>query len=179
MPSDGSRETALESDANRLAACARCHRTGALEYSQRGSPEGVTECPAVPRCRGRRAALVPGRAGGASAGRSRQVASVTPESARRFDAVECEKIKRTYLLQLACGRRLPETVGEVVEPCLIFILEVKQSAYRILPALRSGSGGPAAVGTAPAPAVAVPCGAPDNAVVAVRWSKPWSLSTVT
>ena len=42
-----------------------------------------------------------------------------------------------------------------------------------------GSGGPAAVGNAPAPAVAVPCGAPDNAVVAVRWSKPWSLSTVT
>ena len=49
------------------------------------------------------------------------------------------KIKRTYLLQLACGRRLPETVGEVVEPCLIFILEVKQCAYRILPALRSGA----------------------------------------
>ena len=42
-----------------------------------------------------------------------------------------------------------------------------------------GSGGPAVVGNAPAPAVAVPCGAPDNAVVAVRWSKPWSLSTVT
>ena len=83
-----------------------------------------------------------GGAGSASAGRSRQVDSVTPESARRFDAVECGKIKRTYLLQLACGRRLPETVGEVVEPCLIFILEVKQSAYRILPALRSGAAVP-------------------------------------
>ena len=91
---------------------------------------------------GEQRSCLAGRAGGASAGRSRQVASVTPESARRFDAVECEKIKRTYLLQLACGRRLPETVGEVVEPCLILILEVKQSAYRILPALRSGAAVP-------------------------------------
>ena len=101
----------------------------------------------VPRkCRGavvgEQRSCLAGRAGGASAGRSRQVASVTPESARQFDAVECGKIKRTYLLQLVCGRRLPETVGEVVEPCLIFILEVKQSAYRILPALRSGAAVP-------------------------------------
>ena len=44
-----------------------------------------------------------------------------------------------YLLQLACGRGLRETVGKVVEPCLILILEVEQSAYRILPALRAGS----------------------------------------
>ena len=88
---------------------------------------------------GEQRSCLAGRTGSASAGRSRQVASVTPESARRFDAVECGKIKPTYLLQLACGCRLPETVGEVVEPCLIFILEVKQSAYRILPALRSGA----------------------------------------
>ena len=40
-----------------------------------------------------------------------------------------------------------------------------------------GIGGPAVVGNAAA--VAVPCGALDNAVAAVRWSKPWSLRTVT
>ena len=117
VPSDGSRETALEA-----------------------TPTGLR------RVRGdierRRGSCWPARAGGASAGRSRPVASVTPESARRFDAVERGKIKRTYLLQLVCGRRLSETVGEVVEPCLIFILEVKQSAYRILPALRPGAAVP-------------------------------------
>ena len=91
---------------------------------------------------GEQRSCLAGRAGGANAGRSRQVASVTPESARRFDAVECGKIKRTYLLQLVCGRRLAETVGEVVEPCLTLILQVKQSAYRILPALRSGAAVP-------------------------------------
>ena len=66
-----------------------------------------------------------------------RVPSVTPEPARWLDAFQFGKIKGAYLLQLACGRGLPETVGQVVEPCLILILEVEQSAYRILPALRS------------------------------------------
>ena len=100
-----------------------------------------------------------------------RVCSVAPEPARRLDAVQFGKIKGADRLQLVCERRLQEIVGQVVEPPLILILKVEQGAYRILPALRSGArGGPAVVGNAAA--VAVPGGVLDNAVVAVRWSKP-------
>ena len=64
--------------------------------------------------------------------------SIAPEPARRLDALQLGKIKRANRLQLLCGRGLLETVGQVVEPCLILTLEVEQGAYRILPALRSG-----------------------------------------
>ena len=63
--------------------------------------------------------------------------SVTPEPARRLDAVQFGEIKRAYLRQLLCGRGLGETGGQVVEPSLVLILEVEQSTHRILPALRS------------------------------------------
>ena len=66
-----------------------------------------------------------------------RVASVTPEPARRLDAVQFGKIKGANRLQLVCERGLPETVGEVVEPRLVLILKVEQGAYRILPELRS------------------------------------------
>ena len=67
------------------------------------------------------------------------VPSVTPEPARRLDALQFGKIKGAYLLQLVCERGLPETVGQVVEPRLVLMLKVEQGADRILPALRSGS----------------------------------------
>ena len=66
-----------------------------------------------------------------------RVASVAPEPARRLDAVQFGKIKGANRLQLECERRLPETVGEVVEPPLVLILKVEQGAYGILPELRS------------------------------------------
>ena len=68
-----------------------------------------------------------------------RVASVASEPARRLDALQCGKIKGANRLQLVCERGLPETVGQVVEPRLVLILKVEQGAYRILPALRSGS----------------------------------------
>ena len=67
------------------------------------------------------------------------VPSVTPEPARRLDALQFGKIKGAYLLQLVCERGLPETVGQVVEPRLVLMLKIEQGADRILPALRSGS----------------------------------------
>ena len=131
---------------------------------------------------GRRAALVLGRPGGRCECREKpgRLPSVTPESARRrFDAVECEKIKRTYLLQLVCGRRLPETVGEVVEPCLILILEVKQSAYRILPAAALGSGVPRWSVMHQRLRLLSLVALPITPLSLCVGSKPWSLSTVT
>ena len=68
-----------------------------------------------------------------------RVASVASEPARRLDALQFGKIKGANRLQFVCERGLPETVGQVVEPRLVLILKVEQGAYRILPALRSGS----------------------------------------
>ena len=69
--------------------------------------------------------------------RGLRVPSVAPEPARRLDALQFAKIKRTNCLQLVCGRGLLEIGGQVVEPPLILTLEVEQGAHRILPALRS------------------------------------------
>lgn len=66
-------------------------------------------------------------------------ASVAPEPARRLDALQFGKIKRADRLQFLYQRGFLEVVGQVVEPRLILILKVEQSAHRILPALRSGS----------------------------------------
>ena len=69
--------------------------------------------------------------------RGLRVPSVAPEPARRLDALQFAKIKRTNCLQLVCGRGLLEIGWQVVEPPLILTLEVEQGAHRILPALRS------------------------------------------
>ena len=66
-----------------------------------------------------------------------RVRSVTAEPARQLDAVQFGKIKGTDRLQLECERGFLEIVGQVVEPRLVFTLEVEQGAYRILPAPRS------------------------------------------
>ena len=71
-----------------------------------------------------------GRAGGCS---------VAPEPARRVDALQFAKIEQANRLQLVREHRLGEIVGQVVEPGLVLSLKVKQSAHRILPALRSGA----------------------------------------
>ena len=88
------------------------------------------------------------------------VRSVASEPPRRLDTVQFGKIKAADRLQLVGERGRAEIVGQVVEPPLIFILEVQQGAYRLVPALRFATGGRAAFGTAPA--------------VVARWSTPWS-----
>ena len=65
------------------------------------------------------------------------VRSVACEPPRRLDTVQFGKIKAADPLQLVGERGRAEIVGQVVEPPLIFILEVQQGAYRLVPALRS------------------------------------------
>ena len=127
----------LDQRSHRAVACRRMRcavgRGGRLSVGSHPARNDREQCPVRHRS-GRGAAKV-------RAGRPRPACcrspSVTPEPARRLDAVQFGKIKRAYLLQLLCRRGLRETGRQVVEPSLIFILEVEQSAYRILPELRS------------------------------------------
>ena len=64
--------------------------------------------------------------------------AVAPKAERWLHALQFAKIKAADRFQLRCERGLLQTVGQVVEPALIFALEVEQGAYRILPALRPG-----------------------------------------
>ena len=50
--------------------------------------------------------------------------AVTPEPARRLDALQVGKIKGADHLQPVCNRGLPQTVGQVVELRFVLILEV-------------------------------------------------------
>ena len=92
--------------------------------------------------------------------------SIAPEPARRLDALQLGKIKRANRLQLLCGRGLLETVGQVVEPCLILTLEVEQGCVPHPASAAVGTCGRAACGTARG--AALPCGALDSAVVGPR-----------
>ena len=114
-----------------LAAHALSDGGGRLSAGSRPARSDREKCPV---------GTVAGRELDGCGGRPGRVSpSVTSEPARRLDAVQFGKIKRAYLRQLLCGRGLRETGGQVVEPSLVLILEVEQSAHRILPALRSGA----------------------------------------
>ena len=126
--------TAVTARSLRLRSCSHLHTPA--------TPAGPQQRPArseTVRSPGRQRSCPGAGQGWANGAGVLWVPSVTPEPARRLDALQFGKIKGAYLLQLVCERGLPETVGQVVEPRLVLMLKVEQGAYRILPALRSGS----------------------------------------
>ena len=105
------------------------------------------------------------------------VPSVTPEPARRLDALQFGKIKGCISPPACVRARTPRDCRAGCRATLGTHAEGRAGCGPHPASAAVGIGGPAVVGNAAA--VAVPCGAHDNAVAAVRWSKPWSLRTVT